>query len=577
MELGDRKVIPLVGPGSKKRRKRPKADDNLERAGPCPVQALGHDTGLYFYVTPAGQMRELSAGQHRESQLDALFDGDVTWPNAAFTKFTSYGDAAGYKEGDLRRYLMRQCVAQGFFDPARALRGPGVWRDDFDGLIVHAGNKLLVGGKWFEAGKKIGDFIYPAGPGETRPASTPATVEDVADLQDLLASWAWISPKEAPMLLLGFLGQSYICGALDWRSHLWITGDKFTGKSWQANLIHALLGTLVLHASEATPAGVRQQLAGAARPVVLDEMEPDPSNSRSREIVARARLGSTEGQGPVLRGSSEGRARKWPIRACFYFSSILYPPFLPQDAGRICVLELGKLGADTAADQVVQKRGKLLGKKGPRFYARMIEGWPRLASNLEVFEAAIVALGRRSRVRVQVGTLLACAHTLLRDDPVPLRDAVEYVGQMDLAAVADKHPEEDSELCLNWLYSAAPPDWRGGRRVTIGELLEGALEWDSESQAGLKAIGLKLIGDDFKDWKGQPSRAVWLAVAHHHQGLEQVFRDTRWAAGVWVQPIKRVVSAKLAGKPLNFGGVRARAVLIHFRVVKDGRPIEDVE
>ncbi len=573
MELGDRKVIPLVGPGSKKRRKRPKADDNLERAGPCPVQALGHDTGLYFYVTPAGQMRELSAGQHRESQLDALFDGDVTWPNAAFTKFTSHGDAAGYKEGDLRRYLMRQCVAQGFFDPARALRGPGVWRDDFDGLIVHAGNKLLVGGKWFEAGKKIGDFLYPAGPGETRPSSTPATVEDVEDLLALLATWKWVAPKEAPMLLLGWIAQSYICGALDWRSHLWVTGDKFTGKSWQANLIHDLLGTLVLHASEATPAGVRQLLAGASRPVVLDEMEPDPSNSRSRDLVALARLGSTEGQGPVVRGSSEGRGKAWPIRACFYFSSILYPPFLPQDAGRICVLDLGKLGNEVEKDQAVQKRSKRLGKKGRRFYGRMIEGWPRLAANLEVFEAAIVAAGRRSRVRVQVGTLLACAHTLLRDDPVPLREAVQYVGQMDIAAVADQHPEEDADLCLNWLYSAAPPDWRGGRRVTIGELLTRALDHDPDAHAGLKAIGLKLVGDDLKDWQGQPSRYVWLAVAHHHQGLQQMFRDTRWAGGVWVQPMRRVSGAAPAKQALNFAGVRSRAVLIPFRAVVDGRPV----
>ena len=571
------KVVPLVGPGSRRRRKRGSGDDALKAAGPCPVQALGHHGGVYFYVTPSGQMLELSSGQHREHQLDGLFDGDPEWPNAAFRRVTQYGDHIGYREGDLRRFLMRQCAEQGFFDPARALRGPGVWRDDHEGLIVHAGDKLLVGGKWFDAGKKIGDFLYPASPGETRPSSTPATVEDAEDLLTLLKTWKWIAPQEAPMLLLGWIAQSYICGVLDWRSHVWVTGDKYTGKSWQANLIHDLLGTLVLHASEATSAGVRQLLAGASRPVVLDEMETDPSNRRSRDIIALARLGSTEGQGAVVRGSSEGRAQQWPIRACFYFSSVLYETFLPQDAGRICVLDLGKLGSEVEKDQAIQKRSKRLGKKGARFYGRMIEGWPRLAANLEVFEAAIVAAGRRSRVRVQVGTLLACAHTLLRDDPVPLREAVAYVGSMDIGAVADQHPEEDADLCLNWLYSAAPPDWRGGRRVTIGELLNLALDYDPDAHAGLKAIGLKLVGDNLKDWKGQPSRYVWLAVAHHHQGLQQIFRDQRWAGGVWVQPMRRIDGAGPANKPLNFAGVSSRAVLIPFREIVDGRPVEAEE
>ena len=92
-----------------------------------------------------------------------------------------------------------------------------------------------------------------------------------------------------------------------------------------------------------------------------------------------------------------------------------------------------------------------------------------------------------------------------------------------------------------------------------------------------KAIGLKLVGDDLKDWKGQPSRHVWLAVAHHHQGLQKVFRDTRWAGGVWVQPMRRVFGAAPAKRPLNFAGVNSRAVLIPFRAIVDGRPVEAEE
>ena len=157
--MRDEKVIPLVGPGSRKRRKKPSLDEKLQRAGACPVQALGHDAGQYFYITPSAQMREFADRHHREQQLDALFDGNVEWPCRAFAKCSSHGDPVGHNEAELRRYLMRQCVVQGFFVSARSLRGPGVWRDDNEGLIVHAGNKLLIDGRWYATSRGIGTII----------------------------------------------------------------------------------------------------------------------------------------------------------------------------------------------------------------------------------------------------------------------------------------------------------------------------------------------------------------------------------------------------------------------------------
>ncbi len=557
----------------RKRGKKPSIDDRIGKAGPCPVQCLGHDGGRFFYITPSGQFRELAARQHRESDIDALFDGDPAWPQTAFPKYSAEG--RHYHEGDIRRYLMRQCAAQGLFDPARFLRGPGVWRTEDGGLIVHAGDKLLVDGHWYDAGKGIGDFIYPAYPGEMRPAAKPATVEDAAALHKLLETWNWRAPAEAPRLLLGWIAQGYIPGALDWRSHVWTTGDKHTGKSWLANLLIGLLGTLTLHASDASAAGVRQALAGAARPVILDEIEQDPSNTRARDVVTLARLCSTEGQGPVLRGSTEGKARKWPMRACVSFSSIYYPDFLPQDAARICVLELDKMDVDPAVSQDALKRIERMGRLGPRFYGRMIQGWPRLVPNLEAFEAAIASSGRRSRLLVQLGTLLACAEILLSDEVIPLKKAVDFVGQMDIAAIADKHPEEGWELCQNHLYSSVAPDWRMGQRETIGQILERAVgPGEYEIRNDLKALGLKLIADDLRDWMQQQTHTVWLGIAHHHRGLEQIFANSQWGDGVWVQAFKRAPGARTPDRPFYFAGARSRAVLLPFRSVNKGHVVE---
>ncbi len=551
---------------------RPPPPDEDDMLASCPVAPLGHRGGVFYYLSPKGELRAVEDRAHRRLVIKSLFDGDLTWLESRFPVFDKEGvpKPGSWSDDKASTWLMKECAKKaGLFNPTRSVRGPGVWLAPDDGLIVHAGDEILVDGEWRPAGICLDGIIYPAAPRETRPAAKPASAGDAQDLIDLLECWAWRSPAEAPRLLLGWIGQGYVLGALEWRSHIWIAGDRVSGKTENAKLVLGMLGSLLLHASEATPAGVRQQLAGASRPVALDEMETEPSNNHARDIVHLARLGSTEGQGSVLRGSPEGKAQAWPIRAGFYFSSILYPAFLPQDAGRICVLELDKLQADSEATKQVIEARKHFTALGPAFYARMIEGWPRLFQNLAAFDAAIAALGRRVRVRDQVGTLLACAETLLSDEPIDQTAADDLVRGMDIAAIADKHPEEDHELCVNHLMSSAP-EWRAGRHETIGEILEQAhSEMGEEARKALKAQGLKLLDTNFRDWHGS-ERAMWLAVANHHQGLKRIFVDTRWKDGVWAQALKRVPAARSAPRPLDFAGAVSRAVLLPLMVVENG-------
>lgn len=51
--------------------------------------------------------------------------------------------------------------ARRVWSPAGHVRGRGFWRDEEGGLIVHAGNRILVRGQWHEAGLH-GDHVYPA-------------------------------------------------------------------------------------------------------------------------------------------------------------------------------------------------------------------------------------------------------------------------------------------------------------------------------------------------------------------------------------------------------------------------------
>jgi len=135
--------------------------------------------------------------------------------------------------------------------------------------------------------------------------------------------------------------------------------------------------------------------------------------------------------------------------------------------------------------------------------------------------------------------------------------------------VTDRHPEADHELCLNRLLSAPAESWREGRRQTLGEMLaEAGSTGGHEARRAVQGYGLKLVNADIRA-VGTGQKVAGLCVANHHQGLERVFADTRWAAGVWKQALLRVPGAAPAPRPMKFAGALARAVLLPPEAFRD--------
>jgi hypothetical protein len=444
-----------------------------ERAGPCPVTILGHDDGLYSFLTPEGQLRTLKARHLDSTGLMSIFGTEGQWLWDAFPKRAKDGDnVIDWNVKPAQEFLIRRAHAVGLFRPERTVRGPGVWLDvDEHGkrsLVVHCGDMVLLpseGGdgptrtlvEWRSAGIKWGDYIYPASPAETRPAAHGASKAQATEFYDFVKSWAWRSPVHAPRLLLGFVAASMICGALKWRPHIQIAGGSGTGKTSLEFVCRGVLGSQVLAVSAPTEAAIRQELRGAARPVFVDEIETD-NMLRSRQVLELARLASSEAQAPVTRGSVDGKATRWPIRGCFAFSSVLHPRYRPQDLARICILELDPLPVGERSDgELLQawvvRETERFERMGPALRRRMIDGYDRFTRNLVVFEAAIGALGERARVAAQLGTLLACAETMLSDEVITAEAAAKLVEAFAIADITGHSDEEDQNDCLAHLLT----------------------------------------------------------------------------------------------------------------------------
>ncbi len=541
------------------------AYDDAEATEACPVQVLGHNAGAIYYIAASGQMRSLTAGQHTEPQIEFLFGGDVGWLEAAFplTEDQRKRSRVLYNVAEARTWLFQEAHAAGIIDPDRDVRGPGVWRDGRDGLIVHCGDQVLIAGAWRGAGFRVGELIYPATRPEPRPAESAASARDGRELLGFLDSWNWRSPPAgsgslAGRLWLGWACSAYIAGALRWRPHVLISGPRGTGKNALNDLLEALFGSSMLRAADPSAAGIRDALLGAARPVTLNEIEHDAENNRAQQLVELARLGSSEGEGAIYRGSPEGRHRSWIIRACFYFSAILYPVFKEQDASRITVLDLAPFEAvDEEAGERVAAAIAEFKDLAPALRARMLFGFERFLVNLDVFRQALAAEGADSRQCDQFGTLLAAAETLLSEEAATAGHA-EVLAQTLMPSQLVPSEDEADHVQAGFHLLTFPVEVvdfdKSRERQSIGEVV-------AEELRGSDTFRKRLLGSYGLAVKHDPEGA-YLVVANQHRGLDQIYFGTRWRNRVWQQAFARLEGAEKRTKAVYFGGVTQKGIWI---------------
>jgi len=560
----------------------------VEAAGPpdgLPVTPLGEDpAGGYWLLSKSGALRKLTEGQlGQRSYIAALFGGVQDWlaencpANAQQKK-----NGVKWDTELVRDLLIQRCTAEGFFDVDRMVRGHGAWRDDDGGLILHCGRQILIGGAYVDAGRRIGKYVYPRAPEMTRPGAQAATGADAAALMHFIDTWNWRRPDQAARLLVGWIAGAMICGALDWRPHVWVTGDKGSGKTTLEKAIFGLLGPVLLRAADPSAAGIRNALAGAARPVALDEVEYDPQNPRARACLELARLASSENQGAVLRGAA-GRAHySYFMRAAFYFTSIIHAPMRGQDRSRVTVLELDPLEAMppewrlSPADVVARTRD--YAEMAPLFLARIVQGWDRLQQNMVVYDGAIGAL-KGFRVADQFGTLLALAETMLSDDVATAESVAAVIDGFDFDHFTDADGTGEGHDCLTYLTTSRSGFHSAGREYSIGEVALLAAESPAQDYGDhLNAIGLKIkFGRiDNRDYP------LWLCVANRHTRLREIFAGTPWAEGGWRQALQHIPLAESSGTERFRGQTPTKAVLVPLELLGDlkeppqqGEDIED--
>lgn len=599
-------------------------DDTLDRplipAG-CPVKplGLGIDGQTCWYLNVLGQLVALGPRDHGKNNLHALFSPQTQllskyWPQWSEPKFEGRGEnkvvvrqseIVGFKQDKASEALISACGMQGIFDAQGRVRGRGAHAGSTSSLggalIVHTGDKVMIAkrslmgvmvSEWFSTGL-IDGHVYPAAAPTPRPNSDAVGPAPIETLLSLISTWNWRRGELDAMLALGWIAQTAISGALGWRSHLFVTGGRGTGKSsfnGKNGLCDRLLGTGVLRTGGATEAAVRQILRAQTIPVIFDEFEPNAFNAHKLAgVIELARLASSGSD--MHKGSSDHKAAEFVLNSCFQFSSILTPQMEPQDRSRFAILELepfAKRGEGEAAVPKLNLDAANLPAIGRALTRRMFDGWGRWHDTFEAYHDALTGHGHSNRSADTFGTLLACADLALYDSMPSFALLEAWATRCSADSLVEiAETAEDHEDCLNHLRTTMVQARGGDLREGLGTWIARAVGDTGDDAGGQRAklgeLGLQVVNARRKPAEdGKPARwgahqhvpgqPCYLAVALSHRALSEIFGPTKWQAGAWAQTLGRAPGA-VRGAKVKFARASLTAVLVPIELVIDASEV----
>lgn len=532
-----------------------------------PFRILGWDRGRAFYLPKScRQVIDLSSSGH--TKLNLLSIAPLSYWLQTF-QANKKGDGADWEMA--ADSLIRRSQAAGIWNP-ELVRGRGAWFDD-GRSVVHAGDKVIIDGEQFTLQNAPTKYVYEAGMPMSLAMGEPMPNSESKKFSDICESLRW-ERKISGRLLAGWVFLAPICGALDWRPHIWITGGAGSGKSTVLSKIMtpALGETMVSVQGDTTEAGLRMKLKTDALPVVFDEFESEREKSATRvqDVMALLTQASSDTGASILKGGMNGQANTFKIRSMFAFASIGVNMQQHAARTRVTVLSLvtPPIGhVETQAD--IQQYNALIADILDtlttdyimRLQARAVRMIPVIRKNARVFsEAAAMSLGTR-RMGDQIGTLLAGAYALFSQKEITRDEAAAWINQQDWSEVTESGEDRDEVSCLNLILShSLRVEVQGGIKTrTVGELVEkiSNKKIDHEVQASEAIDALGRIGIRIEvNIKGRYE--IW--VSNTHKEISRILGGTNHANN-WARVLLRINgSYKVDTK--KYAGVSSRGVAI---------------
>lgn len=428
--------------------------DHLEKTSGFAI--LGYDGGEYFlFHHGKGQVMSI-----RKSDITDI--GLVELAEPTFWEMEFPDGKGGINKKGIAHWIFTTAHKRGIYDPSK-VRGRGAWIDE-GRRVFHHGGALTVDGVEMTLSSIKSKFVYQMGHALPAPRE-PLTDDDGLRLLRVAEMVRWTMPASAA-LMAGWAMLAPICGALQWRPHIWLLGAAGSGKSTvQAKFLGALLRGIGIYAQgDSTEPGIRQKLRADARPVLIDEIESnnEADKRRTEAIIGLVRKTSSESWAETLKGTATGDAMNFQIRSMFCLASINANMPTKADIDRLTKLTIkapDKRNPKASEEHWNKLEAELNRIDGDselsnRLLARALQLLPVIMENVKTFRRLAAMKFGTQRDGDQFGTLLAGCWSLTHSAQATEAEALEMVEKFDFKEHVEDHDQDDAQRALGEILSA---------------------------------------------------------------------------------------------------------------------------
>lgn len=530
-----------------------KGDINLTSSMDMPFRILGHNNGVYYYF-PFGlqQIFGWSAAGHTMNnllQLASLQEWQ-DWAAEICPVRLSNKEIPIYAFDKMKQIA----TDKGVFQEEDRVRGCGAWMDA-ERVVLHCGDRLLVDGKETLPRDIKSHYVYTAASQRFKCNVEPLSNKEAQKLREICMMPTWENPLSG-LLLAGWLVTAPVCAALEWRPHIWVTGESGAGKSTLiTHIIKRCLTKISYNVDGGTSeSSIREGLGYDARPVIYDEAEGHGDKTSLMDgVLALAKLSSSGGY-----VGKRGQTR-FIARSSFCFSAI-YPPIKDfASETRISLLALKKNLAPNSRQHfenlMTAINETLTPEYGRRMLARTIKYMPVLLKNIETFKKAATAIIKDARASDQVSAMLAGLYLLGSTGLISLKDAEAWINERDWTEHTTISEESDQERLLHHISTSivnVKTD-RGGKDFTLGTLIAATLGKNDE-------IGMETARAALRQYSIL-ARHDGIFIGNKNQNLKKILKDTEWVLN-WNKTLSRIQGAKHISLQYFNSGDKQRALRI---------------
>lgn len=504
------------------------------------VNPLGYEDDVYYFLP------------RNKGQIASFAATGLASPANLFQMGTpdQYRAIAGdpeLKQSDIAQLFMPMLITmgneKGVYNPDRVY-GAGAWRDGGE-VVVNTGADVYLakdGTRMAHSEVKLNGVVVKERKCYTLQAP-PLSNREAHKLFRICSMLNWSKNIDAT-LLAGWLVIAPVGGALRWRPHVFITGQKGAGKSTVIEqIVGPVLGeTYIRMDGGSTEAGLRKLVRNSSRPVVMDEFEAE--NKRDTEnterILTWARKASSGG---IMSNAND----TYRAQSAICFAAINPRIMHGADKDRITTLELEVNKSPTSEQDYARLLDMIYETLTPEYsdglIRRTVDNIDALLANCETFSKYASRILKSKRAGDQVGPMLAGAYMLHSTGKISDDAAAEWCDKQDWQWANEQDDGTDSEKLMRRIlnslieYTAHDRTQRMPVSELIGRILSGSPD-EKECRASLGRIGIRVEGNE-----------LW--VSNSDDQLSKLLEGTPWVA--YRNSMMRYPGAMAAGKSARFG------------------------